>query len=98
MWTKFFQQIFLFIKTIFYLHNNAAQEKANQLLEALKGDNEMVQQEAASELCNYFSVGTEASVASIKAERFIPEFIKLLHKEHNDYLMSMFYFFFYFLF
>lgn len=65
----------------------SAQEKANQLYEALKSETEAVQLEAATELCNYFSIGTESSVSSIKLDRFVPELLNLLQKEHNTDLM-----------
>lgn len=63
--------------------NQIAKQRVDEILKALKSDNEMIQLEAVTELCNFFSVSTQDSVQSARVELFIPHLVTLLRKFDN---------------
>jgi hypothetical protein len=68
--------------------NLLAGEKAEQIMQGLSESADEGQQlESVSELCNFFSIGTEQSLSSSHVERYVPQLIALLNKEHNYDLM-----------
>jgi E3 ubiquitin-protein ligase TRIP12 len=67
-----------------------AGEKAEQIMRGLSDSADEGQQlESVSELCNFFSIGTEQSLSSSHVERYVPQLIALLNKEHNYDLMIL---------
>jgi len=66
-----------------------SKQRVDEILKALKSDNEMIQLEAVTELCNFFSVSTQDSVQSARVELFIPHLVTLLRKFDNVQLSLM---------